>query len=245
MHVARVVSLRDVRAVNSYLPFIVIGLVTGSVYGIASLGLVLTYKTSGVFNFGHGAIAAAAAVVFFELHERQHMAWPLAALISVLAFGVVAGAILERVAAGLSDAPTAYRIIATVALILIVPAIYGLTFGAINYNITTFLPSSAAFTISEVKVGWDAVTTALLGVAAVVGLYAFFRNCSISPDTRRPAFAGSRGSSGPASLRHRACCSSIPSSRSTSACSPCWSYRRSAPPSWVPSEAFPWPTSGV
>ena len=37
--------MRDVFAVNELLPFIVIGLVTGSVYGIASLGLVLTYQT--------------------------------------------------------------------------------------------------------------------------------------------------------------------------------------------------------
>jgi len=38
--------------VQEFLPFIVIGLATGAVYGLAGIGLVLTYKTSGIFNFG-------------------------------------------------------------------------------------------------------------------------------------------------------------------------------------------------
>ena len=40
---------------QDFLPFIVIGLTAGSVYGLAGTGLVLTYKTSGVFNFAYGA----------------------------------------------------------------------------------------------------------------------------------------------------------------------------------------------
>ena len=46
---------------DDFMPFIVIGLTAGSIYSLAALGLVLTYKTSGVFNFAHGAIAAVAA----------------------------------------------------------------------------------------------------------------------------------------------------------------------------------------
>ena len=42
------------------LPFIITGLVTGTVYGLAGTGLVLTFKTSGIFNFGHGAVLTAA-----------------------------------------------------------------------------------------------------------------------------------------------------------------------------------------
>ena len=43
---------------HEFLPFIVIGLATGAVYGLAGMGLVLTYKTSGILNFGYGAVAA-------------------------------------------------------------------------------------------------------------------------------------------------------------------------------------------
>ena len=43
---------------SDFLPFIVIGITTGAVYGLAGVGLVLTYKTSGIFNFAYGAVAA-------------------------------------------------------------------------------------------------------------------------------------------------------------------------------------------
>ena len=35
------------------------GLVTGAIYSITASGLILTYTTSGIFNFAHGAIAFA------------------------------------------------------------------------------------------------------------------------------------------------------------------------------------------
>src|SRR5581483_6881837 len=57
-------------AVKAYLPFIVAGLASGSVYAIAAMGLVVTYKTSGVFNFAHGAVGMAATFVFYSL--RAH-----------------------------------------------------------------------------------------------------------------------------------------------------------------------------
>ena len=42
---------------KDYLPFIVVGVSAGSLYGLAGMGLVLAYKTSGIFNFAQGAIA--------------------------------------------------------------------------------------------------------------------------------------------------------------------------------------------
>ena len=38
---------------DGILPFIIGGVATGAIYGLAGTGLVLTYKTSGVFNFGY------------------------------------------------------------------------------------------------------------------------------------------------------------------------------------------------
>src|SRR5581483_639353 len=47
------------------LPFLVVGLSSGSIYGLAGVGLVLTYRTAGVFNFAHGAVAALGAYLFY------------------------------------------------------------------------------------------------------------------------------------------------------------------------------------
>ncbi|MGH9034592.1 MAG: ABC transporter permease subunit, partial [Acidimicrobiia bacterium] len=53
--------------VSEYLPFLVIGLATGSVYAIAAMGLTVTYTTSGVFNFAHGAVGMIATFIFYTL----------------------------------------------------------------------------------------------------------------------------------------------------------------------------------
>ena len=65
------------------LPFIVAGLTTGSVFALAAVGLVLTYKTSGIFNFAHGSLASLSAFLFYLLHVQHHVAWPIAAAMCV------------------------------------------------------------------------------------------------------------------------------------------------------------------
>ena len=55
---------------QDFLPFIVIGIATGAVYGLAGVGLVLAYKTSGIFNLAYGAIAALTVFVFYWLHNE-------------------------------------------------------------------------------------------------------------------------------------------------------------------------------
>ncbi len=68
--------------VHEYVPYLVFGVVYGSIYGLAAMGLVLTYRTSGIFNFGHGAVSAGAAYVFYELRDengepgRSRRCWP-------------------------------------------------------------------------------------------------------------------------------------------------------------------------
>ncbi len=57
------------------LPYIVVGLTSGAVYALAGLGLVLTYKTSGVFNFAQGALATVSAYVFYALYVLNGWSW--------------------------------------------------------------------------------------------------------------------------------------------------------------------------
>ena len=125
-HRKTVVGLRlsdSPRLVHYFLPFIIAGLVTGAVYGLAGIGLVLTYKTSGIFNFGYGSIAALNVFVFYFFNTEHKMAWPLAALISVGIFAPLLGLALEFFARTLEGASETIKVVSTVGLILIVEAI--------------------------------------------------------------------------------------------------------------------------
>jgi branched-chain amino acid transport system permease protein len=83
--------------VTDLLAFSVVGIVTGAVYAVAASGLVVTYTTSGIFNFAHGAIGMFMAFVFWELDVRQ--GWPtlLALLLVLFVLAPLLGATIERV----------------------------------------------------------------------------------------------------------------------------------------------------
>ena len=54
-------------------------------------GLVLTYQTSGIFNFAHGAVAFTTAFFYYQLHTGQGIPIVPAAILSVLVFAPLLG----------------------------------------------------------------------------------------------------------------------------------------------------------
>src|SRR5579859_4313306 len=97
---------------SALLSFVLIGLATGAVYGMSGVGLVLTYRTSNVFNFAYGAVGTLAAYVFYSLNVNDGMAWPFAAAISVIAIGVIGGLVFSRLAKPLATAPLTMQVAA-------------------------------------------------------------------------------------------------------------------------------------
>ena len=65
-------------------PYIISGLVAGSITAISALGLLLTYKSSRVFNFAHGAIAYSIAIFYYYLTHRNGWSIEIAAPFTIL-----------------------------------------------------------------------------------------------------------------------------------------------------------------
>ena len=72
-------------------PYIISGLVVGSIYAISALGLVLTYKSSRVFNFAHGAIAYGIAVFYYYLTRQNGWSIEAAAPFTILVVAPLVG----------------------------------------------------------------------------------------------------------------------------------------------------------
>ena len=159
---------------HQYLPFIVIGLTTGSVYGMAGIGLVMTYKTTGVFNFGYGSIAALSAFLFFYLRQQRGLPWPVVALLCLLACGVGLGWAYEWLARYLTAAETAIRVAATVGIVLVIVSIGLLWYPGNNQVVTPFLPQRS-ITIGGVHVSWSQIIIFGGSVLLTGLLYALFR----------------------------------------------------------------------
>ena len=156
---------------SDLLPFIIIGVVSGSVYGLAAVGLVLSYRTSGIFNFAHGALATLSAYIFYALHIAGSVSWPVAAIISVLLLGPALGIGFERYARVLSRASLIMQVAGTVGVLLVIEAVCTQWYGSNGAFYPNFLPQSS------VVIGGAHVTVAefiVVGVSLVLtaGLYA-------------------------------------------------------------------------
>jgi branched-subunit amino acid ABC-type transport system permease component len=160
--------------VSSLLPFIVVGVVTGSLYGLAGVGLVLTYRTSGVFNFGHGALAAAAAFVFYDLHIRHGWPWPVAALVVLGLFAAVGVFVMEPLTRAVMNAPASLIVTLTVGLFLAVDGLLLVVFGDVTRDFPPFLPQSG-FVLDGVMINWGEVISSGLVLVLSLGLYLFLR----------------------------------------------------------------------
>src|ERR671915_176404 len=69
---------------------LVIGVITGSAYGFLALGLVLIYKSSGVFNFAQGEFGTVAVYTLYLLDfEVPYFVAILGALLAAVVFGLV------------------------------------------------------------------------------------------------------------------------------------------------------------
>jgi ABC-type branched-subunit amino acid transport system ATPase component/branched-subunit amino acid ABC-type transport system permease component len=162
--------------VKSLLPFIISGIATGAIFALAATGLVLTYKTSGIFNFGHGAIATASAYVFYFLHVDKKLHWAPSIIGAVFIFGPLAGLILERMARRMSNQPTSWKIVGTIGLILFVQGLATVKYGTDARVVDQFFPKSQdLFRLGGVVFQWAQVIVTVISIVAVGLLYLLFK----------------------------------------------------------------------
>src|SRR6266568_4568582 len=107
---------------NEFWNLVLSGIVTGAIYSIMASGLVLTYQTSGIFNFAHGAIAFATAYFYFQLNSGQGIPIVPSAILSVLIFAPLMGIALDAILLRrLASAPIYARIVGTIGLLVALP----------------------------------------------------------------------------------------------------------------------------
>jgi branched-subunit amino acid ABC-type transport system permease component len=102
-----------------FLTYTILGLVTGAVYGIAASGLVLTYTTSGIFNFAQGAMAMLAAFTYWQLRYGWNWPAPLALFAVIVVLAPLLGAVLYGgIMRGLRETADVTKIVVTIGIML-------------------------------------------------------------------------------------------------------------------------------
>jgi branched-chain amino acid transport system permease protein len=109
---------------SNFLAYTVLGICLGSVYAIAATGLVVTYTTSGVFNFAHGAVGMISAMFYWQMRFGYHLPAPFAFVLTVAVFAPMVGIALELlVMRNLRGTSEVTRLVIPIAVLLAINGI--------------------------------------------------------------------------------------------------------------------------
>lgn len=143
------------------------GIGVGAIAGLAGLGLLVTYRVTGVFNLAFGAVAMFAAYVLWWLVRVQQWPTSAAAVVVVLGVGPGLGLVIDRVvfrALRRRDAAPAELLAATLGgFVLLV----GLAFALWGGQARTDAPSLVPQRSFELWGGTYVRSETIAGVAAV------------------------------------------------------------------------------
>ena len=155
------------------LRFALLGLGLGALYSLASQGLLVVYRGSGVLNFAHGAIGMVGAYVAWEMRDdglNVAVAWTVGIALSALIGALTHLLIMRR----LRRASPLARIVATLGVLIVLQAIAVLRYGSTITFVTSELPTTV---VRPLGLSISVDRFILLGVAVVltVGLWALYR----------------------------------------------------------------------
>jgi ABC-type branched-subunit amino acid transport system ATPase component/branched-subunit amino acid ABC-type transport system permease component len=107
---------------TKFLNLVLSGAVTGAIYSIMASGLVLTYSTSGIFNFAHSAIAFSAAYLYYQLNTGEGLPILPSVILVAFIYTPLLGLLLDRILLRrLAKAPVYARIVGTIGLLVALP----------------------------------------------------------------------------------------------------------------------------
>jgi branched-chain amino acid transport system permease protein len=165
--------------IGDILPLLWSGIISGCLYGVGALGIVMVFKSSRVVNFSHGNLACLGAFVVYGFSSGSllSLSWGsavalalgVAAVVAVLSYALIAPIVFK------SDLVST---IATLGVGLVLQGAVQLVFGADIVNLDLPVPrfgfSLGAIRISSYDLAVLAVTLAIVG-----GLFAIIERTKL------------------------------------------------------------------
>jgi ABC-type branched-subunit amino acid transport system ATPase component/ABC-type branched-subunit amino acid transport system permease subunit len=154
--------------VEEVIRFAFLGFGIGALYALASQGLIVIYRGSGVLNFAVGAIGMAGVFLQWDLHIRHGWAYLPSVLIGV-AFSAVIGALTHLlIMRPLRRSSPLVRVIATLGVLITLQAIAVLRYGSTPQFVLSELPTRIVHVHGSITITEDRLI--LLGIAAFLTL---------------------------------------------------------------------------
>lgn len=167
-----------------FFQIVVSGIVVGSIYALAALGLVLVYKSSRVANFAHGQIIAAGAFITFFLTVRLGVPIFFSFLASMLITFFLAMSVERIFLRRLIGEPIISVIMVTIGLASIFDGLIYLTpFGSENFSFPPFLPTES-IVVGGVSISWTQLVGVIITFVLIGAFTWFFKKSTVGISMR-------------------------------------------------------------
>lgn len=159
---------------ESFVQLIITGLSMGAIYALVALGMVLIFKSTGVFNIAQGQLLLVGAFICYTL--SSHFGLPFwAAIIFTVPCAFLLGLAIERLCLRpMIGKPLLGVIIMTLGLASLLKGLTVTIWGPQTRSYPTYLPSEPV-RIGEVHVSYENIFAFGVATALIIGFTLFFR----------------------------------------------------------------------
>ena len=162
------------------------GLGLGAIAALSGVGLLVTYRVTGVFNIAHGAIAMMAAYLFWQLTDQWGLPMWLAALLVLVVIAPAFGIALERVVfrpLQRRRASPAESLVATIGLSVLLLGIAFVIWGGQARNPPSLF-SQRVLHVGSLTLHVDAFTDVAVVIASTAALAVVLRRTALGTQIR-------------------------------------------------------------
>ena len=159
---------------HEFIVFTIGGLAAAGIYAITASGLTLTYTTTGIFNWAHGAIGMVCAFAYWQMS----IGWGWPTLVSILvclfvlapAIGIVIEASVMRRLEGVSEAS---KLVVTLAIALMLLGLAQWIWNPTTYRALPPLFNNDTLVLGSIRISYNDVTVLILALVVAIALRLF------------------------------------------------------------------------
>ena len=173
---------------SQFLSYAIPGVPYGCNFALMAVGLVLTFRATGVFNLAFGAQAFLAAYIFDVLVRSSHLPVGVAFILSVLVMSPLIGLALDRfLFRHIPTASTTAKLVSSLGLLIAIPQTLPIFFGSGERENPPNLwlnPNHVYLHVFSTPINGGEVTTTVITVVVVAAVVAMFRWTAIGLQMR-------------------------------------------------------------
>lgn len=157
--------------------------VTGSLYAMAAMGLVVTFRASGIFNFAHGAMGMFVAYCYWQFNDQWHIPAVVALTLALGGVAPVMGLVAERIFRPLRSESVVVQVVVSLGMIVFLQNLALILFGRETQRMNALFPTQT-FRVGGLRLGYDQIGAVVVALVLAAALTIFLRRTRLGLQMR-------------------------------------------------------------